>query len=63
MDEAMGLLRSKRQPDATWLLKNPHPGAVHFALEEDDGRPSRWNTLRAAGALLYGRVTSDKLKS
>jgi hypothetical protein len=47
LDEAMDLLRSKQQPDGTWLLENTHPGKVHFALEDGDSRPSRWNTLRA----------------
>jgi hypothetical protein len=47
LDEAIHLLRSKQQPDGTWLLENTHPGNVHFRLEEGDGRPSRWNTLRA----------------
>jgi hypothetical protein len=47
MDEAIGLLRSKQQSGGAWLLENTHPGKVHFALEEGDGRPSRWNTLRA----------------
>ena len=51
MEEAIDLVRSKRQPDGTWLLENTHPGAVHFALEEGDGRPSRWNTLRALRVL------------
>ena len=45
--EAIQLLRTKQQPDASWLLENTHPGRVHFALEDGDGRPSRWNTLRA----------------
>jgi hypothetical protein len=53
MDEALDLLRSKQQPDGTWLLENTHPGAVHFALEEGDGRPSRWNTLRALRVLRW----------
>jgi hypothetical protein len=53
MDEAIGLLRSKQQPDGTWLLENTHPGAVHFALEDGDGRPSRWNTLRALRVLSW----------
>jgi hypothetical protein len=52
VDEAMDLLRSKQQGDGTWLLENTHPGAVHFALE-DDGRPSRWNTLRALRVLRW----------
>jgi hypothetical protein len=51
MDEAIYLLRSKQQPDGTWLLENTHPGKVHFALEDGDGRPSRWNTLRALRVL------------
>jgi hypothetical protein len=51
VDEALQLLRSKQQPDGTWLLENTHPGRVHFALEDGDGRPSRWNTLRAQRVL------------
>ncbi len=53
MDEAIEIVRSKRQPDGTWLLENTHPGAVHFALEDGDGRPSRWNTLRALRVLSW----------
>ncbi len=53
MDEAIDLLRSRRQPDGTWLLENTHPGKVHFALEDGDGRPSRWNTLRALRVLSW----------
>ena len=53
MTEAVDLLRSKQQPDGTWLLENSHPGKVHFALEEGDGRPSRWNTLRALRVLSW----------
>ena len=51
--EATELLRSKRQPDGTWLLENTHPGPVHFELEDGDGRPSRWNTLRALRVLRW----------
>jgi hypothetical protein len=53
MDEAVELLRTKRRPDGTWLLENTHPGAVHFPLEDGDGRPSRWNTLRALRVLRW----------
>ena len=49
--EAIAVLRSKQQPDGTWLLENTHPGAVHFSMEDGDGRPSRWNTLRALRVL------------
>jgi hypothetical protein len=53
MEEAIGLVRSKRQPDGTWLLENTHAGEIHFALEDGDGRPSRWNTLRALRVLRW----------
>jgi len=53
MDEAIDLLRSKQQPDGTWLLENTHPGKVHFSLEDGDGRTSRWNTLRALRVLRW----------
>jgi hypothetical protein len=51
--EAIDLLRSKQQPDGTWLLENTHAGAVHFTLEDGDGLPSRWNTLRALRVLRW----------
>jgi hypothetical protein len=53
MGEAIDLLRSKQQPDGAWLLENSHPGKTHFALEDGDGRPSRWNTLRALRVLRW----------
>jgi hypothetical protein len=53
LGEAIELLRAKRQPDGHWLLENTYRGAVHFALEEGDGRPSRWNTLRALRVLRW----------
>ena len=55
MDEAIELLRSKQQADGAWLLENTHPGATHFALEDGDGKPSRWNTLRALRVLEWFR--------
>ena len=53
LDEAIDLLRSKQQPDGTWLLENSHPGKVWFTLEDGDGQPSRWNTLRALRVLRW----------
>jgi hypothetical protein len=53
LTEAIDLVRSKRRPDGAWLLEKTHPGAVHFALEDGDGRPSRWNTLRALRVLSW----------
>lgn len=53
LGEAIELVRRKRQDDGTWLLENTHPGAVHVELEHGDGRPSRWNTLRATRVLAW----------
>jgi hypothetical protein len=52
-DEAIEVLRARQQPDGTWLLENTHPGKVHFALEDGDGHPSQWNTLRALRVLQW----------
>lgn len=49
--EAVQLVRDKRQPDGRWLLENTHPGETQFQFESGDGRPSRWNTLRALRVL------------
>ena len=51
--EALELVRSKQQPDGTWLLENTHKGAVHFTMDAGDGQPSRWNTLRAMRVLRW----------
>lgn len=49
--EAIELVESKRDPDGRWPLENTHPGRVHFDMDEGDGKPSRWNTLRAMRVL------------
>jgi hypothetical protein len=49
--DAIDVVRSKRQPDGTWLLEHTWKGAVPFRMEHGDGRPSRWNTLRALRVL------------
>ncbi|WP_350003646.1 hypothetical protein [Pseudarthrobacter sp. WHRI 8279] len=53
LGEAAEVVRAGQQPDGTWLLENTHPGKVHFTLEDGDGKPSRWNTLRALRALRW----------
>lgn len=60
MQEAISLVEHKRGPDGRWLLENTHKGAVHFVMEQE-GAPSRWNTLRALRVLdwWYGQTPSD----
>ena len=58
--EAIDLVHSKRDADGRWLLENPHPGRLHFAMDEGEGRPSRWNTLRATRVLRWYEQASPR---
>src|SRR5215831_16785313 len=49
--EAIELVESKRDGDGRWPLENRHPGTMAVEVDEDEGRPSRWNTLRALRVL------------
>ena len=53
MAEALDLVVEHRAEDGRWPLQNTHPGAVHFEMDEGDGKPSRWNTLRAMRVLQW----------
>jgi hypothetical protein len=53
--EAIDLVEGKRDADGRWPLENTHPGRVHFDMEDGDGAPSRWNTLRALRVLAWYR--------
>lgn len=50
--DGIALVNKKRRVDGTWLLQNTHPGRTFFVLEEN-GQPSRWNTLRALRVLRW----------
>jgi len=58
--EAIDLVRSKRDADGRWPLENPHPGELYFAIDDGDGQPSRWNTLRAMRVLRWHEQTKTK---
>ena len=49
--EAIGVVEGNRDPDGRWPLRNVHAGEVHFQMEDGEGTPSRWNTLRAMRVL------------
>jgi len=61
VDEAIELLRSKRDEDGRLPLENPHETDLvdarirdlQFGLDEGEGRPSRWNTLRGMRVLAW----------
>jgi hypothetical protein len=49
--EAIELVKSKRDSAGRWLLENQHPGTMPIEMDESEGHPSRWNTLRALRVL------------
>jgi len=51
--EAIELVEENRGQEDHWLLQNPHPGQVHFDMDEAADQPSRWNTLRALRVLKW----------
>ncbi len=57
--EAISLVESKRDADGRWPAENPHPGQLHFPLDDGEGRPSRWNTLRAMRVLRWYGTTGQ----
>lgn len=59
LTEAIEHIRSRQCDDGTWLLDRTHAGAVHFPMENGDGRPSRWNTLRALRIMRWSGVETS----
>jgi hypothetical protein len=51
--EAIELVESKQDGDGRWPLERQHPGTMAVELNEGEGRPSRWNTLRALRVLAW----------
>ncbi len=51
VSEAIDLIASKRDDDGRWALQTRHPGAMPVELDDGEGRPSRWITLRALRVL------------
>jgi hypothetical protein len=51
MDEAIHLVASKSDRNGRWALDVQYPGVMPIETDEGEGRPSRWNTLRALRVL------------
>ena len=57
--EAIGIVEGNRDADGRWPLQNVHEGAAYFEMDDGEGKPSRWNTLRAMRVLdWFGARTS-----
>jgi len=51
MTEAINLVASKCDDDGRWSLEQQYPGKMLVQIDDGEGRPSRWNTLRALRVL------------
>jgi len=46
-DEALAVLHARKNADGRWPLDVRYPGRMPIEIDDGEGRPSRWNTLRA----------------
>ncbi len=53
LGEAIDHVRSRRSPDGTWPLDWSLAGRVWFDVDDGEGEPSRWVTLRAMRVLTW----------
>jgi hypothetical protein len=57
--EAIRIVEGNRAADGRWPLQNVHEGESHVQLDDGEGWPSRWNTLRALRVLAWaGRAVA-----
>jgi hypothetical protein len=53
MNEAIGIVRERRQSDGRWLLDARHKNTLHEEMAGSVGAPNRWVTLRALRVLRW----------
>ncbi|QND13717.1 squalene cyclase [Rhizobium leguminosarum bv. trifolii] len=53
LGEAIEHLRSRRRQDGTWPLDDSPAGRMWFEVDDGQGKPSRWVTLRAMRVLRW----------
>jgi len=53
VSDAIQIVDSKRDPDGRWALDTQYPGVMPVEIDEGEGQPSRWNTLRALRVLRW----------
>ncbi len=57
--EAIALVESKRDGDGRWPLDTQYPGTMPVEVDDGEGQPSRWNTLRALRVLDWYAAARD----
>jgi hypothetical protein len=51
--EAIDLVASKHDENGRWMLETRYPGVMPVEIDEGEGKPSRWITLRALRVLKW----------
>ena len=59
VSEAIELIISKGDGDGRGPLEVRYPGTMPVEIDEGEGRPSRWNTLRALRVLRWYSVGNE----
>jgi hypothetical protein len=49
--EAIEIVQARRHQNSRWPMNHVHTDRLHFPMETETGRASRWNTLRAMRVL------------
>jgi hypothetical protein len=61
--EAIDLVASKRDHNGCWPLEVRYPGEMLIEMDDGEGRPNRWNTLRSLRLLdWYSGRSGDSLR-
>ena len=58
--EAIDMVASKRDGEGRWPLEARYPGRMPVEIDEGEGRPSQWNTLRALRVLRWHEAAGDR---
>ena len=63
INEAVEVVERNRGADGRWPLQRVHEGEAHLDMDEGQGMPSRWNTLRALRVLDWARGDGGGLQA
>ncbi len=55
LTDALTVVERQRDPAGRWPLQHIRAGRSHIVMEDGEGTPSRWNTLRAMRVLAWAR--------
>jgi hypothetical protein len=59
VDEAVALVAARRDGDGRWPLEVRYPGPMPVELDDGEGQPNRWITLRALRVLRWHERGTD----